>query len=145
MTPSVSAPVAVFRGSSVFSTLPEQSKLFRVDFAADAAFKPDWVSVSLEDEKAGAIHAVNKIFDVGTRWTSASADTKTSVNRAMLVAGEHLFTVTPKGLLTIHRTEDGRAVGELKLDLPAWGGLAAANGRLYVSTVSGKVICLAGN
>jgi outer membrane protein assembly factor BamB len=144
-TERIGTPVAVFHGSSVFSTLPEQSKLFRVDFAQGASFNPDWVSVSLEDEKAGAIHAVNKIFALGTRWTSASADTKTSVNRAMLVAGEHLFTVTPKGLLTVHRVEDGRAVGEIKLDLPAWGGLAAANGRLYVSTTSGKIICLARN
>ncbi|NQT53305.1 PQQ-binding-like beta-propeller repeat protein [bacterium] len=40
---------------------------------------------------------------------------------------------------------DGKKLGELKLDAPpVWDGLAAAGGRLYMSTLDGKVVCLGG-
>jgi hypothetical protein len=40
---------------------------------------------------------------------------------------------------------DGKTLAELKLDFPpTWDGMAAAGGRLYMSTVDGKVLCLAG-
>jgi outer membrane protein assembly factor BamB len=49
------------------------------------------------------------------------------------------------GLLTAVSTEDGRALREYKLAaLPVFDGLAAAGGRLYLSTQDGKVHCLAG-
>ena len=36
----------------------------------------------------------------------------------------------------------GKKLTELKLkSLPAWDGLAAANGRLFLSTADGKIIC----
>ena len=37
---------------------------------------------------------------------------------------------------------DGRKPAEYKLDSPpVWDGMAAANGRLYLATKSGKVLC----
>lgn len=42
--------------------------------------------------------------------------------------------------------KDGSTIAELKLpSLPVWDSLAAANGRLYLSTVDGNVVCLAAN
>ncbi len=42
-------------------------------------------------------------------------------------------------------TEDGATQGEVVLDaLPVWDGMAAAGGRLYLSQVNGKVVCLEG-
>jgi len=47
------------------------------------------------------------------------------------------------GLLAIYAREDGRKVAELKLDgAPAYDGLAAARGQLYLSTTDGRVLCL---
>ena len=41
---------------------------------------------------------------------------------------------------------DGTRLAEYKLDcLPRWDGMAAANGRLYLSTTDGKVICMGAN
>jgi outer membrane protein assembly factor BamB len=39
---------------------------------------------------------------------------------------------------------DGKKLSEIKLDAPpVWDGLAAANGKLFLATADGKVICLA--
>ena len=80
--------------------------------------------------------------------------------RAMLLADKILFLAgTPdiadaedpwaaikgqKGaLLWAISTADGTKLGETKLDVPpVWDGLAAANGRLYVSMTDDTVLCL---
>ena len=62
--------------------------------------------------------------------------------RAMLVASQHLFVALPSGQVLVLDTETGRSVGEMKLPLIAWDGLAAAGGRVYVSTSDGHVQCL---
>jgi hypothetical protein len=49
------------------------------------------------------------------------------------------------GLLWAVSTTDGSKLGELPLKAPpAWDGMAAANGGLYLTTVDGKVLCLRG-
>ena len=46
------------------------------------------------------------------------------------------------GILWVVDAASGKKLAEVKLkSLPAWDGLAAANGRLYLSTIDGKVIC----
>ena len=80
--------------------------------------------------------------------------------RAMLLADKALFFAgTPdvadpedpwaaikgrKGaLLCAFSTTDGTKLAEMALDVPpVWDGLAAANGRLYVSMTDGSVLCL---
>jgi len=138
------SPIAVFRGRSVFSTVPRLSKLFRLDFDKDKRFDSDWVRVSPEDEKARLRYSTLRLFRAGPKWTVPSGDSERHLNRAMLVAGENLFTVTDRGVLTVHSTDSGKKLTERKLAPAASDGLAAANGRLFVSTVSGKVICLGG-
>jgi len=49
------------------------------------------------------------------------------------------------GLLQAVSIADGTTLGQRKLDAPpAWDGMAAAGGRLYLTTVDGKVLCLRG-
>jgi outer membrane protein assembly factor BamB len=80
--------------------------------------------------------------------------------RAMLRAGELLFiggmpVAIPKegsyeifegrdgGVLAAVSPADGKTVAEHKLDRPpVWDGMAAAEGRLYLSTVDGHVVCM---
>ena len=46
------------------------------------------------------------------------------------------------GILWAADATTGKKLSEIRLEtLPAWDGLAAANGRLFLSTVDGKVIC----
>ena len=46
--------------------------------------------------------------------------------------------------LALVRTSDGRTIGQVEVPPPAWDGLAAAYGRLFLSTQDGRVVCLAG-
>ena len=80
--------------------------------------------------------------------------------RAMLLAGDRILAAgwidsvaidkaaaprpdagTPR--LWILSTEDGRRVAEIELDCrPAFDGMIAAAGRVYMATVDGRVVCL---
>ncbi len=94
--------------------------------------------------------------------------------RAMVVAGEKMFLAGPsemtetkggggsldlvnpadalaawegkKGvMLWAVSTKDGKKLAETKLDsLPVWDGMAAIDGRLYLATQDGKVVCFGG-
>jgi hypothetical protein len=81
----------------------------------------------------------------------------------MLKSGDHLFMgVMPAGIvqddphaayecreggmIRIARTKDGSKVAEYELGSPVvWDGMAAANGRLFMSTTDGSVVCWAGS
>ena len=50
------------------------------------------------------------------------------------------------GLLLVVSASDGKKLTEYKLEsIPVWDGMAAANGRLYLATKNGKILCFAGN
>jgi outer membrane protein assembly factor BamB len=62
--------------------------------------------------------------------------------RAMLLAGKTIFVAGKSLLLAISAT-DGAELARYPLDAaPAFDGLAAANGRLYLSMLNGQVVCL---
>jgi len=83
--------------------------------------------------------------------------------RAMVLAGSTLFVAgTPDvidpndpwsaidgrkgGILWAISTADGKKLAEYPLNSPPiFDGIAAANGRLYISTIDGSVVCLAAN
>jgi len=86
------------------------------------------------------------------------------VARAMVLAGKTLFLAGPPdrggegvdaiaaieknkaALLCVFSTEDGKKLAQYDLEsLPVFDGMAAADGRLYISTVDGKVLCFKGN
>jgi hypothetical protein len=77
----------------------------------------------------------------------------------MVLAGEHLALAGPPdvvpasdpfgsfegrlgAVLWVVSTKDGNKVSEFKLSAPpVFDGMAAANGRLYMTTMDGKVLC----
>lgn len=60
-------------------------------------------------------------------------------------AQEEALTGKHGGLLWMLSAKDGSRQEALKLEsLPVWDGMAAAGGRLYLSTVNGKVACFKG-
>lgn len=83
--------------------------------------------------------------------------------RAMLKSGDHLFMgVMPVGIsqndphaayegreggkIWIAGAKNGRKVTEYELGAPVvWDGMAAAHGRLFMSTTNGSVVCWAGS
>jgi outer membrane protein assembly factor BamB len=82
--------------------------------------------------------------------------------QAMVLAGQTLFVAGPPdvvdpddplgafqgrkgGKLAAFSAPDGKKLAEYDLDAPpAWDGMAAARGRLYLSTADGRVVCLGG-
>ncbi|MCH7726005.1 MAG: LamG domain-containing protein [Planctomycetes bacterium] len=62
---------------------------------------------------------------------------------AMLARQEALLQGKEGSLIWAVSATDGKKLAELKLDsLPVWDGLAAAQGKLFLSTADGKVVCL---
>jgi outer membrane protein assembly factor BamB len=66
--------------------------------------------------------------------------------RAKLAEQDAALAGRSGALLWAVAAADGTRLAEYQLDAPpAWDGMAAANGRLYLSTADGKVMCLAGH
>ncbi|MFH1924708.1 MAG: hypothetical protein ABIP48_33065, partial [Planctomycetota bacterium] len=83
--------------------------------------------------------------------------------RGMVLAGDRLFVAGPPdvvnardpmaafegrggAVLRVHSAADGKTLTEQKLEVPpVFDGLIAASGRLYLSTVDGRVVSMAGN
>ena len=54
--------------------------------------------------------------------------------------------VASSAVLMAFAIEDGKELARYALDTqPVFDGMAAANSRLYISTVDGTVVCLGGN
>jgi len=123
--------------------------LFRKEntpFSDDDASLPDFRNVA-EDQVDRSVWKIN--LPVRTR--------------AMLKSGDNLFLgVTPiqipaddphaayegrmGGSIWVASCEDGTTVAEYKLDSSAvWDGMAAANGKLFLSTSDGAILCFGGS
>jgi outer membrane protein assembly factor BamB len=82
----------------------------------------------------------------GPSWTAPL----TLRPRAMLGAGQILFvagenTGQDGGCVRAVSAADGKTLADVRLaSPPVWDGAAATAGRLYLSTVDGKVVCLGG-
>jgi len=61
---------------------------------------------------------------------------------AVVLAGDTVFVAGKKGRLLAFSAADGKKLAERDLPPVVWDGMAAAHGRLYVSTVGGKVLAL---
>jgi outer membrane protein assembly factor BamB len=141
-------PLAVCRGPSVFTTLQPKGagvRLMRVDFPAGRTFADAEGAVGEADKdvdmaKLPSTSPINRYLALGATW-KVEADKKV-VAHGLACAGGHLFLLAQSGMLEVWSARDGRKLGEQRLEAPVFDGLAAAQGRIYVSTASGKVICL---
>ncbi len=65
-----------------------------------------------------------------------------SANQEALAQQEAAWEGRKGGLLRVVSAADGEKMAEYDLDsVPVWDGMAAANGRLYLATIDGKVVC----
>ena len=108
-----------------------------------------------DTEESRPDFGVGKVKGKGSKWTAAIAVRP----RAMLKAGDNLYVGTMPtkalagdpyaafegrmgGMITVVSAKDGKQLAEYKLPSPVvWDGMAAANGRLFVSTAKGVVHC----
>ncbi|MGD8238469.1 MAG: PQQ-binding-like beta-propeller repeat protein, partial [Armatimonadota bacterium] len=99
-------------------------------------------SVLLFAKRPDASYAIGKET---TLWT---VQLRRGQVQGLLLSDRTLYTAGPAehgGVLTSYSATDGRKVADVPFaDVPVFDGMAAANGRLYVSTASGNVFCIGG-
>ncbi|MBI5723611.1 MAG: PQQ-binding-like beta-propeller repeat protein [Planctomycetes bacterium] len=105
-----------------------------------------------ENEKTNASSA--KLWRGSEKAWSIDTPEKTLI-KAMIVAGDKVFAAcrpgglapetadSDKGEIRIYSAADGKELGQIVLDArPRYDGMAATEGRLYVATEDGKILCL---
>jgi outer membrane protein assembly factor BamB len=109
-----------------------------------ARARVDWSN----EFKDGPYHFFAQVRNLGEpqwKWRKRA----TIKARAMIVAGEIMFaggqSANQDAVLHAISAVDGSDVSQHKLDAdPVFNGMAAANGKLFISLVNGKVICMQG-
>ncbi|MFH1760308.1 MAG: PQQ-binding-like beta-propeller repeat protein, partial [bacterium] len=85
--------------------------------------------------------------DGTSKWNTAAL---TRVVNSVMMAGDKLFVAGARdttdyglGRVTAYSINDGGKLNEYDLDAaPVFNGMAAANGRLYISTMDGRLVCM---
>ena len=73
---------------------------------------------------------------------AAFFDPDAPAHREALTEQETAWEGKKGGLLRVLSASDGEKLTEYELEsVPVWDGMAAANGRLYMATIDGKVVC----
>lgn len=153
-------PLAVVRDNTVYSSLNGTTDIFRRDFDLEKGeeFSAKWITGW---EAAGTARKGGKPYRTYRLAEKASwkADHFTSEEErakekpkgtqlynnlfAMALSGDgKLYVAHEDGRLKTISTKDGGVIMERQVPPPAWDGLAIANGRLFLSTQSGELLCL---
>ncbi|MDD4870230.1 MAG: PQQ-binding-like beta-propeller repeat protein [Kiritimatiellae bacterium] len=143
--------LSVFRDNTLLGSLDDGRTVYRRDFHLDRAekFDPTWLTGWAAGENAnkgiGEFWLSHRLFKKAT-WSVPifTEDEPKQKVAAMVLAGDRLFTVGIEGGLTVMSTTDGGVITRMPLEKPVWDGMAAAGGKLFVSTQNGDVICLGG-
>ena len=121
------------------ATTPQRNglRLFRRDFKPGEKFDVIWNEQENDTESRIGLYFPANRLAFGATWASEYP----GWIEAMTWAGDNLFLYA-KGKLKVYTAADGKLLGEKDLSDPVWDGIAAANGKMYVSTRDGNVICL---
>jgi outer membrane protein assembly factor BamB len=139
--PRMRRPLLVARGSSVFGANRVREsgelKLFRRDFKPGEPFSVVWEEQPNDTaSRMGTYFPANRIAEKVT-WAAPYP----GWIEAMALAGDLLLLFADRQL-RVHSAADGKLIRAVDFDRPVWDGFAAAHGRLYVSTMGGRVLCL---
>jgi len=153
-------PLVAFRDDNVYSSLNGSTVVFRRDFDLDKGedFNSRWITGWEAAQRARNNETPYRTYRIAERaeWTKDPfADPNATqpeikpgtqlYNRihAMALAGDgKLFVVHQDGRLRVLSTADGSVLSETQVPPPAWDGLAIAQGRLFLTTLDGRLLCL---
>jgi len=143
-------PLAAFAGNTLFCCTQDRQSLFRRDFDLDGGeqFDAEWFhgwNTYKAAGKGGDLWQSQRLAH-DAKWTLKPLEDggKAQPISAMVLAGNAVYVVGAEGRLAVLDPQDGRTLGRLDVPPPAWDGLAAAGGRLYLTTQDGRVVCLMG-
>jgi len=108
------------------------------------AFAPRW-SVNIPILARAMVKAGDVVFACGPEdiVDETTAQMRQPAKLDPLKKQAELFTGSEGSLLFSVSSKDGSIIGKTKLDvLPVFDGMISAGGKLYMSTVDGKVVCM---
>jgi len=152
-------PLVVFRDDNVYSSLNGTTAIFRRDFDLDKGEKFDskwitgWAAAGLA-RKNGKPYRTYRIAEKARWAVDPFADPNKKKeepkygtqlhNRihAMALAKDRLYVIHQDGRLEAMSTADGSVIDSTHVPTPAWDGLAIAEGRVFLTTQTGELVCL---
>ncbi|MGA2500460.1 MAG: PQQ-binding-like beta-propeller repeat protein [Tepidisphaeraceae bacterium] len=141
-------PLVVFRDNTVFSCSQDRHNVFRRDFEPDGSerFDTEWFAgwKTYAGAKTGGDLWQSQRLARGAVWAVNPFDVSAGKQpiAAMVLAGKSLCMVSAPGRLAIANSDTGGILGETQVPPPAWDSLAVAEGRLFLTTQEGRVVCL---
>ena len=128
--------------------LQEKRTIYRRDFklAEGEKFESKWLTgwAASQGSRQGKLSWRSQRLAEGARWKVEVFETGRAGQTidAMALAADRLYLVGSGGEVKALSTETGATVATTRLTPPVWDGMAIAGGRLFVSTLDGRVVCL---
>jgi outer membrane protein assembly factor BamB len=140
-------PLVTFRDNVVIGCLQGGQTIYRREFTEEGAeaFNTKWMTgwAAGQAARKGEMPWRNNRLAEDAKWQADVFKTDSNNHiEAMALAVDRLYLAGSNGGLRVHSALDGKLLAERELTTPIWDGLAIAGGRVYVSTVDGKVLCL---
>ena len=150
----------MFRDKNVYSSLDGNTNIFRREFnlAEEDDFNSKWITgwEAVRTARSGGKPYRNQRIAKNAMWTKdpfAKEDEVqeepkygtqlyNEIHAMALASNGKLYVVHRDGRLKVVSTETGYVIDETTVPAPAWDGLAIAEGRLYLTTNTGELICL---
>ena len=153
-------PLAIWRDGKVISSLNGSTELFLREFSEDDLknFKSQWITgweASKQSRTGGKPYRTYRIAE-GAKWKSdpfiseedrakkipIGTQVYNDIHALTMTGDGRIFAIHKDGRMKVISVEDGTVLEERNVSQPAWDGLVAAEGRLFLSTLDGRVLCL---
>lgn len=138
-------PLAVLRGNSLYGSSQDRRTLFRRDFrlAAGEKFDTTWVGKNVFNAKYGRLWR-SQLLARDAAWSVVPFPLTAGKQEvsALLLAGDALYAASSRGGMVVVDARTGEVQKQVPTPPAAWDGLAAADGRLFLATQDGRLVCL---
>ena len=139
-------PLVVFRENTLFGSSEDKRTVYRRDFDLSGGEKFDTVwSIRDAVRKSGDQWRADRLAKAA-RWSAKVFEPGAEDQQiaAMVLANDTLLIAGSGGQLLVASPEDGKILSRNDLPAPVWDGMAAAAGRVFISTQDGQVVCVGG-
>jgi len=143
-------PLVVFRDNRFWGSMQGMRSVYRRDFDLDGdeTFNARWITgwAASQASRDGKMPWRSHRLAEKAKWSVDVFDPQASNQTiaAMVLASDRLWIAGSDGDLRVLSADDGKLITKQNLPAPLWDGMAIANGRLFVSTTDGKLLCLGG-